>query len=77
MFPPSRSAPAAEPRLLSARQVAERTQTSLRSVRRWIAAGDLTVHRLGRSIRIAEPDLERFLATCRSKMSVGGRKCLK
>jgi excisionase family DNA binding protein len=53
---------------------AERTQTSLRSVRRWIASRDLAVHRLGRSIRIAEPDLLRFLARCRTKASAGDSK---
>src|SRR5947209_70723 len=52
--------------LLTAAGVAERCGVSLRAVRRWIAAGDLAVHRLGRAIRVSEADLERFLAAHRS-----------
>ena len=65
-MPPSHGPSAAMPspgqRLLSAAEVAERCGMSLRSVRRFIAAGDLPVHRLGRAVRVAEADLERFLA---------------
>lgn len=52
-------------KLLTAAEVADRCGTSLRSVRRWLAAGDLVAHRLGRSVRVAEADLERFLAACK------------
>ncbi len=57
------------PTLLTAAAVADRCSVSLRAVRRWIATGDLTVHRFGRTVRIAEADLERFLRQHR-----GGRK---
>jgi len=42
--------------------VAERLRVSGRTVRRWIEAGDLVVHRVGGSVRIAEGDLRAFLA---------------
>jgi excisionase family DNA binding protein len=61
--PLHKAAPAAP--LLTASQVAQRCQMSLRTVRRWIADGDLPVHRLGRVIRIAEADLDRFLHRAR------------
>lgn len=66
-MPPRRDRPDPErqpiprPKLLSALQVAERCGVSLRSVRRWIAAGDLAVHRSGRAVRVSEADLRRFL----------------
>ena len=47
------------------RQVAEKTQYSERQVRRWIADGDLPVHRFGRSIRVSDEDLEVFIASRR------------
>jgi excisionase family DNA binding protein len=42
--------------------VAERLDVSTRTVRRWIEAGDLVVHRVGGIVRIAEGDLRAFLA---------------
>ncbi len=36
-----------------------------KTVRRWIATGLLPVHRLGRQIRISEPDLAAFIARSR------------
>jgi excisionase family DNA binding protein len=42
--------------------VAERLNVSGRTVRRWIEAGDLVVHRVGGIVRIAEGDLRAFLA---------------
>jgi excisionase family DNA binding protein len=33
-----------------------------KTIRRWIDAGELHVHRLGRQIRISEEDLLAFLA---------------
>ncbi len=47
--------------LLTVAQTAERLQLSPRSIRRLIATGALTVHRLGRAVRIAEIDLAQFL----------------
>jgi excisionase family DNA binding protein len=32
------------------------------TIRRWIAADDLIIHRLGRQVRISEIDLAVFLA---------------
>ena len=65
--PGPRSAPAlpAAP-LLPAAEVAGRLGVSLRHVRRLIAGGRLPVHRLGRTVRISEPDLLRFLRSCRT-----------
>jgi excisionase family DNA binding protein len=42
--------------------VAERLHVATRTVRRWIAADDLVVHRIGGVVRIAERDLRAFLA---------------
>jgi excisionase family DNA binding protein len=33
-----------------------------RTVSRWIASGELIAHRLGRTVRIADDDLQVFLA---------------
>ncbi len=41
--------------------VAELLAVSTRSVRRWIAAGELLAHRFGRQIRISELDLRAFV----------------
>ena len=49
------------PRLLSVAAVADRLDVSTKTVRRWIAAGELRIHRLGRSVRIGETDLQKFL----------------
>jgi excisionase family DNA binding protein len=67
---PSGSLPAPSPTLpatalLDAKTVAARLDVSLRTVRRWIAAGELPVHRLDRSVRVSEDDLARFLAARR------------
>ena len=43
-------------------EVAERIAVATRTVRRWISAGDLVVHRFGGVVRIAEGDLRAFLA---------------
>ena len=43
-------------------EVAERLHVATRTVRRWIVAGDLIVHRVGAVVRIAEGDLRAFLA---------------
>ena len=47
-------------------EVAETLSVSTRTVRRWIDAGDLVVHRLNTIVRIAEPDLRAFLALHRA-----------
>jgi excisionase family DNA binding protein len=43
-------------------EVAERLNVSTRTVRRWIAAGDLMAHRIGGVVRIAKADFRLFLA---------------
>jgi excisionase family DNA binding protein len=48
-------------RMLTAAEIAERLKVSIRSVRRWIASGDLQALRLGRSVRVTEDELMRFL----------------
>ena len=52
--------------MLTIDEVAERAQCSPRTVARWIAAGLLPVHRLGRLVRIKPEDLRAFEARCRT-----------
>ena len=49
------------PRLLTVATVADRLDISTKTVRRWIEAGALRIHRLGRAVRISEADLQQFL----------------
>ncbi len=49
------------PTLYTVAEIGELLKVSTKTVRRWIEAGDLTVHRLGRQIRISEPDLFSFI----------------
>ena len=46
-------------------EVAESLCVATRTVRRWIKAGDLVVHRVGGVVRIAEDDFRSFLAVHR------------
>ncbi len=50
------------PKYYAIKAVAEALDVSPRTVRRWIANGDLIVHRVHGVIRIAEGDLRAFLA---------------
>jgi excisionase family DNA binding protein len=50
------------PRHYTINAVAETLDVSTRTVRRWIANGTLTAHRLGGVLRISEADLRAFLA---------------
>jgi excisionase family DNA binding protein len=43
-------------------ELAERLHVNTRTVRRWIVAGDLVVHRVGHVVRVSEGDLRIFLA---------------
>jgi excisionase family DNA binding protein len=52
------------------RQAAELLGYTERQVHRWIAAGELPVHRFGRSIRISEENLE---ASSRRRAGAGAR----
>jgi excisionase family DNA binding protein len=49
-------------RFLTVREAADQVRYTERHVRRWIADGKLPVHRFGRSIRIAQEDLDAFIA---------------
>ena len=49
------------PPLFSIPEVAAWFKVSQKTVRRWIERGDLTTHKIGRQIRITEPDLLTFL----------------
>ena len=62
---PHSARPARQSSLLRVTAVAERLDVSTRHVRRLIAAGSLPVHRIGRSVRIAEDDLEHLLRQAR------------
>jgi excisionase family DNA binding protein len=50
------------PKYYSIKAVAEAFDVSARTIRRWIANGDLVVHRVHGVVRIAEADLRAFLA---------------
>ena len=49
------------PALLIIKQAAIHLQVSSKTIRRWIDAGDLIAHRLGRQRRISETDLQTFI----------------
>jgi excisionase family DNA binding protein len=48
-------------RFYSMAHVADLLAVSPRSVRRWIATGELLAHRFGRQVRISESDLRAFI----------------
>jgi excisionase family DNA binding protein len=50
------------PRYYAIKTVAEALDVSTRTVRRWIANGDLVAHRIDGVVRISESDLRAFLA---------------
>ena len=50
------------PRFYTIKTVAAALDVSTRTIRRWIATGDLTAHRVNGVVRIAEADLRAFLA---------------
>ena len=54
------------PKFLTIKQVAERLEFSTRTVWRWVEDGELVVHRFRGSVRVAEADLNAFLAGHRS-----------
>ena len=53
-------------RFYTVAQVADLLAVSTRSVRRWIARGELLAHKFGHQIRIAELDLRAFVEWRRS-----------
>jgi excisionase family DNA binding protein len=50
------------PKYHTIKAVAESLDVSQRTVRRWIANGDLIAHRVDRVARVADTDLRTFLA---------------
>ena len=48
-------------RFYTVAQVADLLAVSTRSVRRWLARGELLAHKFGRQIRISELDLRAFV----------------
>jgi excisionase family DNA binding protein len=48
-------------RFYTVAQISELLSVSMRSVRRWIAAGELLAHKFHRQVRVAEIDLLAFL----------------
>jgi len=50
---------------LTVSQLAEELAVADRTVRRWINAGMLRIHRLGRQIRISREDANTFVGGCR------------
>ena len=53
------------PTLYSIREIADHIKVSDKTVRRWIDQGRLPVHRIGRQLRISQPDLDVFIRTRR------------
>lgn len=56
------------PRFFSIATVAAHLDVSQKTVRRWIAAGELMVYQIGGQLRISEPDLAAFLARARRSL---------
>jgi excisionase family DNA binding protein len=57
-------------RFLSLKEAGERLDVSVKSIRRWIAKGDLRVHRFGHQHRISEDDFWVFVASRRRSTDV-------
>jgi excisionase family DNA binding protein len=56
--------------LLQVKEVAAVIKVSTKTVRRWITANELAVVRLGRSVRVSEAELARFVAARTSKVTI-------
>lgn len=50
------------PKYYAIKSVAEALDVSIRTIRRWVADGDLVVHRINGVLRVSETDLRAFLA---------------
>ena len=50
------------PKFYDIRSVANSLDVSERTVRRWVAKGDLIIHRINGVVRVGELDLRAFLA---------------
>ena len=60
-----RTPTARPPRFFPIPDVADQLEVSPKTVRRWVARGELHVHRLGRQLRVSEDDLLTFIAARR------------
>ena len=49
------------PQFLSISELAERMDVSTKTIRRWIKAGEIRTHKLGRQIRVTEEDAHSFV----------------
>ena len=49
------------PALYSIKEVAGILRVSTKTIRRWVASGELTAHRIGRQWRISDADLQAFI----------------
>lgn len=54
--------PNCAPRMFAVTEIAEQLGVCSKTVRRWMARGDLHAHVLGRSVRVSQDDLDAFLA---------------
>jgi excisionase family DNA binding protein len=54
-------------RFFTVSQIAELLSVSTRSVRRWIARGELLAHKFSRHVRVSELDLRTFLEIHRDR----------
>ena len=59
--------------LLTVKEVAAQCPVSVRTVQRWIVAGELPALRLGRSVRLRRVDLVAFFKRARQSQKHEGR----
>ena len=62
---------AGQSRLLSVCEIADNLGLSQKTIRRFIAGGDLVAYRVGRSVRVSEADLETFRRVARGATRLG------
>lgn len=53
--------------LLTVKQVAKMLQLSAKSIYALVSRGDLPAYRIGGAVRVAQADMDAYLATCRSE----------
>lgn len=59
------SAPPKPAEMLTKIEVSQRLQVSIKTIERWMASGDLPVHRFGKSVRILTADFRAFVGKAR------------
>ena len=60
MSTPNSKSSTAPKHFFSLSDVADRFDVSVRTVRRWVDAGELVAHRFGRQLRVSPEDLKTF-----------------